>query len=68
MWKPCCLLSVHTVMEKITEIVNPIKYIQYNILFFLQASFTLPLSVLKSFLGGKVQQHGVLLQIYNTQL
>jgi len=37
----------------ISEQSNPV---QYTALFFLQASFTLPLSVLKSFLGGKVQQ------------
>ena len=38
-------------------------------IFFLQALFTLPLSVLKKFPGGKEQQHGVfLLRIYYTQL
>ena len=41
---------------------------QCNVMFFIQASSTLPLSVLKSFLGDKVQQHGVLHpQIYNMQ-
>ena len=50
-------------MLKLSEQSNQV------LLFLLEAPFTLALSVLKSFLGGKVQQHEVLLlQIYNTQL
>ena len=42
--------------------------VQYTALYILQALFTIPLSVLKFFLGGKVQQYGMFLQIYNTSL
>ena len=42
---------------------------QVQCIFLLEAPFTLTLSMLKGFLGGKVQQYGVLLlQIYNMQL
>ena len=56
-------------MLKLSEPISSTIY--FDVLFLLEAPlrFTLALSVLKSFLGGKVQQYGVLLlQIYDMQL